>query len=82
MPLSLVFFDELEKSNLLIRNLLLQVLDEGRLTRSSGREASFKDTIIIATSNAGSADIIANPQIDKKVLINKLIQMAYLRRNF
>ena len=73
-PLSLIFFDELEKSSVLVRNLLLQVLDEGRLTRSSGREASFKDAIIIATSNAGSADIIANPIIDKKTLINHLIQ--------
>jgi ATP-dependent Clp protease ATP-binding subunit ClpA len=73
-PLSLIFFDELEKSNVLIRNLLLQVLDEGRLTRSSGREASFKDAIIIATSNAGSKDIIANPNIDKKILISSLIQ--------
>ena len=73
-PLSLVFFDELEKSNVLIRNLLLQVLDEGHLTRANGREASFKDAIIIATSNAGSRDIIANPNIDKKTLINSLIQ--------
>lgn len=73
-PLSLVFFDELEKSNVLVRNLLLQVLDEGRLTRGSGREASFQDAIIIATSNAGSADIIANREVDKKILINKLIQ--------
>ncbi|MEK9182796.1 MAG: AAA family ATPase [Patescibacteria group bacterium] len=74
MPLSLVFFDELEKSNVLVRNLLLQVLDEGRLTRSSGREASFKDSIIIATSNAGSSEIIENPQIEKKLLVNHLIQ--------
>jgi len=73
-PLSLIFFDELEKANSLIHNLLLQVLDEGRLTRSSGREASFRDAIIIATSNAGSAEIIANPVIDKKVLINTLIK--------
>lgn len=73
-PLSLVFLDELEKSNVLIHNLLLQVLDEGRLTRKSGREASFKNTIIIATSNAGSSDIIANPSINKKVLINSLIK--------
>jgi ATP-dependent Clp protease ATP-binding subunit ClpA len=73
-PLSLIFFDELEKANPLIHNLLLQVLDEGRLTRSSGREASFRDALIIATSNAGSADIIANPVIDKKVLINNLIK--------
>ena len=82
MPLSLVFFDELEKSNPLIRNLLLQVLDEGRLTRASGREASFKDAIIIATSNAGSADIIANPNIDKKELINKLIKAGTFAPEF
>jgi ATP-dependent Clp protease ATP-binding subunit ClpB len=81
-PLSLVFFDELEKSNVLIRNLLLQVLDEGRLTRSSGREASFKDAIIIATSNAGSADIIANPVIDKKILINNLIRNGIFAPEF
>ncbi len=73
-PLSLVFFDELEKSNVLVRNLLLQVLDEGRLTKSSGREASFKDAIIIATSNAGSSDIMANPNIEKKTFINTVIQ--------
>jgi len=82
MPLSLVFFDELEKSNVLIRNLLLQVLDEGRLTRSSGREASFKDAILITTSNAGSAEIIANPEIDKKTLINHLIQNGIFAPEF
>jgi len=73
-PLSLVFFDELEKANKLIHNLLLQVLDEGRLTQSNGRVASFKDAIIITTSNAGSAEIIANSKIDKKILINLLIK--------
>ena len=81
-PLSLVFFDELEKSNALIRNLLLQVLDEGRLTRVSGREASFKDAIVIATSNAGSTDIIANPNVDKKVLLNNLIQKGIFAPEF
>lgn len=73
-PLSLVFLDELEKSNISVRNLLLQVLDEGRLTRTSGREASFKDAIIIATSNAGSPDIVANPNIEKKIFIDNLIK--------
>lgn len=81
-PLSLIFFDELEKSNSLIHNLLLQVLDEGRLTRVSGREASFKDAIIIATSNAGSTDIIANPEIDKKILINNLIRSGIFAPEF
>jgi ATP-dependent Clp protease ATP-binding subunit ClpB len=81
-PLSLVFFDELEKSSILVRNLLLQVLDEGRLTRQSGRVASFRDAIIIATSNAGSADIVANPGIDKKTLINNLIQKGIFAPEF
>jgi ATP-dependent Clp protease ATP-binding subunit ClpC len=81
-PLSLVFLDELEKSHSNIRNLLLQVLDEGRLTRANGREASFKDAIVIATSNAGSVDIMANPNIDKKVLINNLIQKGIFAPEF
>lgn len=81
-PLSLVFLDELEKSNVLIRNLLLQVLDEGRLTRSSGREASFRDAIIIATSNAGSSEIIASPNLDKKTLMNTLIQSGIFAPEF
>jgi len=72
-PLSLVFFDELEKANRVIHNLLLQVLDEGKLTRDNGRVAYFRDSIIIATSNAGSAEIMQNPRIDKKVLIDGII---------
>jgi ATP-dependent Clp protease ATP-binding subunit ClpA len=81
-PLSLIFFDELEKANSLIHNLLLQVLDEGRLTRVSGREASFRDALIIATSNAGSADLIANPNIDKKILLNNLIRNGIFAPEF
>ncbi len=81
-PLSLVFFDELEKSNVSVRNLLLQVLDEGRLTRSSGREASFRDALIIATSNAGSKEIINNPSVEKKTLINNLIQAGVFAPEF
>lgn len=73
-PLSLVFFDELEKANRLIHNLLLQVLDEGRLTRESGREASFREAIIIATSNAGSASLIKKPTVEKKTLLDDLMR--------
>ncbi len=73
-PLSLVFLDELEKSNRMIQNLFLQILDEGGLTRGTGREVSFKDALIIATSNAGSATIIQNPNIDKKTLVSDLIR--------
>jgi len=81
-PLSLVFFDELEKSNKGIHHLLLQVLDEGRLTRENGRMASFKNSIIIATSNAGSREIIANPLVDKKTLINNLISQGIFAPEF
>jgi ATP-dependent Clp protease ATP-binding subunit ClpA len=81
-PLSLVFFDELEKSNRAIHHLLLQVLDEGGLTRESGRLASFKESIIIATSNAGSKDIIADPNIDKKVLVANLIRNGIFAPEF
>ncbi|MBP6866239.1 MAG: ATP-dependent Clp protease ATP-binding subunit [Candidatus Pacebacteria bacterium] len=73
-PLSLVFFDELEKADRAVHNLLLQVLDEGRLTRASGRTANFKESIIIATSNAGSREIIADSNIEKKKLVDMLIQ--------
>ena len=53
-PASVVLLDEIEKSHSNILNLLLQLLDEGNLTDTGGRQVSFKDCIIIATSNAGS----------------------------
>jgi ATP-dependent Clp protease ATP-binding subunit ClpA len=53
-PSTVVLFDEIEKAHPTILNLLLQLLDEGQLTDSNGRMASFKDCIIIATSNAGA----------------------------
>ena len=81
-PLSLVFFDELEKSDMAIHHLLLQVLDEGRITRNSGRIASFKEAIIIATSNAGSKDIINNPLINKKDLMSDLINNGIFAPEF
>lgn len=56
-PFSVVLLDEIEKAHPNILNLLLQLLDEGQLTDTSGRAASFKDCIIIATSNAGANEI-------------------------
>lgn len=73
-PLSLVFFDELEKAHRTIHQLMLQILDEGQFTRESGRVANFKNAIIIATSNAGSADIIGDPSISKKYLMDVIIK--------
>lgn len=56
-PFSVVLLDEIEKAHPNILNLLLQLLDEGKLTDSSGRAASFKDAVVIATSNAGANTI-------------------------
>ena len=56
-PYCVVLFDEVEKAHPDIFNLLLQVLDDGRLTDSQGRVVSFKNTIIIMTSNAGVTDL-------------------------
>ncbi len=57
-PYSVVLLDEIEKAHPEVFNLLLQLLDEGRLTDSHGREVSFRNTIVIMTSNIGS-DIVA-----------------------
>lgn len=59
-PYSVVLFDEIEKAHPDVFNILLQVLDDGRLTDSQGRTVSFKNTIIILTSNVGVADLPKN----------------------
>lgn len=56
-PYSVVLFDEIEKAHPDVFNILLQILDEGRLTDSKGRVVSFKDAVIIMTSNEGSTDL-------------------------
>ena len=55
-PYSIILFDELEKAHPDVFNILLQIMDDGRLTDSHGRTVSFKNTIIIMTSNAGVSD--------------------------
>ncbi|MFU1793682.1 AAA family ATPase [Paenibacillus azoreducens] len=55
-PYSIILLDEIEKAHPDVQNMFLQVLDDGRLTDSQGRTVSFKDTVIIMTSNAGTAD--------------------------
>ena len=61
-PYSIVLFDEIEKAHPDVLNLLLQILDEGRLTDSNGRTVDFKNTIIIMTSNIGSEHILNNEE--------------------
>ena len=56
-PYSVVLFDEIEKAHPDVFNILLQILDDGRLTDSRGREVSFKNTVIILTSNVGAHEV-------------------------
>ena len=79
-PYAVVLFDEIEKAHPDVFNVLLQILDEGRLTDSQGRTVDFRNTVLIMTSNIGSQDILeigtANwEQVEAKVL-------ALLRRSF
>ncbi|KIC04822.1 ATP-dependent Clp protease ATP-binding subunit [Ligilactobacillus ruminis DPC 6832] len=59
-PYSLILLDEIEKAHPDVMHMFLQILDDGRLTDSKGQTVSFKDTIIIMTSNAGSGDSVIN----------------------
>ncbi len=62
-PYSVILFDEIEKAHPDVFNILLQVLDDGHITDSQGRKVSFKNTIIIMTSNAGAQSIIEPKQL-------------------
>ncbi len=66
-PYSVVLFDEIEKAHPDVFNILLQLLDDGRLTDNQGRTVDFKNTIIIMTSNIGSADLIENIRTDGSI---------------
>lgn len=66
-PYSVVLFDEIEKAHPDVFNILLQVLDDGRLTDNQGRTVDFKNTIIIMTSNIGSPDILEGISEDGKI---------------
>ena len=79
-PYSIVLFDEIEKAHPDVLNLLLQILDDGRLTDSNGRTVDFKNTIIIMTSNVGSEYIINNE--DDKVMseLPKYFKPEFLNR--
>jgi ATP-dependent Clp protease ATP-binding subunit ClpA len=59
-PYSVVLFDEIEKAHPDVLNILLQILDDGRITDSHGKEVNFENTVIIMTTNAGSKDVSAS----------------------
>jgi len=67
-PYSVVLLDEIEKAHHDVFNILLQILDDGRLTDSKGRTVNFKNTIIIMTSNVGSAELFAGIGDDGHIL--------------
>lgn len=79
-PFSLLLFDELEKADKNILNLFLQILDEGFLTDGSGRKVIFKNTIIIATSNAGANLIRESVQNSADYEKTKEILIDYLQK--
>ena len=71
-PYSIVLFDEIEKAHKDVFNILLQILDDGRLTDSQGRLVDFKNTIIIMTSNLGSEYILDNEANANELVMNEL----------
>jgi len=87
-PFSVVLFDEIEKAHPDVLNLFLQLLDEGQLTDTQGRKVSFKDAIIISTSNAGAdtirAQIEAGHKLEdfEKAFTDELINTGQFRPEF
>ena len=78
-PYSVVLFDEVEKANPEVFDVLLQVLDDGRLTDGQGRTVDFKNTILIMTSNLGS-QFLVNPDMDadaKKKAVMDAVHMQF-----
>ena len=82
-PYSVVLFDEIEKAHPDVFNILLQILDDGRITDSQGRTVDFKNTIIILTSNLGSSELLDGIQPDGSISESaRAAVMGELRRAF
>ena len=79
-PYSIVLFDEIEKAHPEVFNLLLQVLDEGRLTDAQGRLIDFRNTVIIMTSNLGSEMILNNQMGAVDALLHRTFKPEFLNR--
>lgn len=80
-PYSVILLDEIEKAHKDVLNILLQILDDGRLTDGKGRTVNFKNTVIVMTSNLGSAEIIQNEFSEAKDLVLEMIK-SYFRPEF
>ena len=80
-PYQVILFDEVEKAHEDVFNILLQVLDDGRLTDGQGRTVDFKNTIIVLTSNLGSEVLAAQPEGEPAAMVQGEV-MAIVRRHF
>ncbi len=80
-PYQVILFDEVEKAHEDVFNVLLQVLDDGRLTDGQGRTVDFKNTIIVLTSNLGSEVLAAQPEGEPASMVQGQV-MAVVRRHF
>lgn len=85
-PFAVVLLDEIEKAHTKVLDLLLQVLDEGRLTDSEGRKVSFVNTMIVATSNASAETIRetvqAGKNLDQQILLDELQSQGKFKPEF
>ena len=79
-PYSIVLFDEIEKAHPEVLNLLLQILDDGRVTDSNGRTVDFKNTIIIMTSNLGSEHILDGNTSEVMNDVKKYFRPEFINR--
>ena len=79
-PYSIILFDEIEKAHPEVFNLLLQVLDDGRLTDSQGRVVDFRNTVIIMTSNLGSELLLNNRRSEVEGLLHQTFKPEFLNR--
>lgn len=80
-PYSVILLDEIEKAHRDVFNVLLQILDDGRLTDGKGRVVNFKNTIIIMTSNLGSQDILNKKYDEAKQVVQDTLK-SYFRPEF
>jgi ATP-dependent Clp protease ATP-binding subunit ClpB len=81
-PYSVILFDEVEKAHADVFNILLQVLDDGRLTDSQGRTVDFKNTVLIMTSNIGSQHILEAQHLRKSYEDIRNLVLRELRQHF
>jgi ATP-dependent Clp protease ATP-binding subunit ClpB len=81
-PFAVILFDEIEKAHHDVFNVLLQVLDDGRLTDSQGRTVDFKNTVLIMTSNVGSQEILEAQSRHASYDEMRSLAIAELRRHF